>query len=137
RAARHRPLQATQPDAGLADQGHVRRHLLPQRHDLFRRADQGAADRPFHRAAEARRLALYRPFGVADRRPPESEADGPHHLREDRLMVVATSTAKVAVAAKDEGIASAPGRRFHDAASGTWMVKVFPGEYYVTSKQDE
>jgi chemotaxis protein CheD len=28
-------------------------------------------------------------------------------------------------------------RRFFDAASGTWMVKVFPGEFYVTAKPDE
>ena len=28
-------------------------------------------------------------------------------------------------------------RRFFDAASGVWMVKVFPGEFYVTSKADE
>ena len=28
-------------------------------------------------------------------------------------------------------------RRFFDAASATWMVKVFPGEYFVTSRPDE
>ena len=28
-------------------------------------------------------------------------------------------------------------RKFFDAVSQTWMVKVFPGEYYVTSKPDE
>lgn len=28
-------------------------------------------------------------------------------------------------------------RRFYDSASAAWMVKVFPGEFYVTSKQDE
>lgn len=28
-------------------------------------------------------------------------------------------------------------RRFYDAASGAWMVKVFPGEFYVTSRADE
>lgn len=28
-------------------------------------------------------------------------------------------------------------RRFYDAAAGTWMVKVFPGEFYVTDKADE
>ncbi len=28
-------------------------------------------------------------------------------------------------------------RRFFDAASATWMVKVFPGEYFVTSRTDE
>ena len=28
-------------------------------------------------------------------------------------------------------------RRFFDAASGSWMVKVFPGEFFVTSRPDE
>jgi chemotaxis protein CheD len=32
---------------------------------------------------------------------------------------------------------SAGGRRFFDPGSGTWMVKVFPGEYYVTARADE
>ena len=32
---------------------------------------------------------------------------------------------------------AAAGRRFFDTASGAWLVKVFPGEYYVTSKPDE
>ena len=53
-------------------------------------------------------------------------------------MAMATaSAAKLATPGKDDGIAPAPGRRFHDAASGTWMVKVFPGEYYITTKADE
>jgi chemotaxis protein CheD len=29
------------------------------------------------------------------------------------------------------------GRRFYDAASAAWMVKVFPGEYYTTMQLDE
>jgi chemotaxis protein CheD len=29
------------------------------------------------------------------------------------------------------------GRRFFDAANSVWMVKVFPGEFYVTKKSDE
>jgi chemotaxis protein CheD len=28
-------------------------------------------------------------------------------------------------------------RRFYDAGSSSWMVKVFPGEYFVTKKSDE
>jgi chemotaxis protein CheD len=36
----------------------------------------------------------------------------------------------------DEGRASGA-RRFFDAALGAWVVKVFPGEYYVTKKADE
>ena len=34
-------LPRAQPDRRLADEGPVRRHLLPQRRDLFRRADPG------------------------------------------------------------------------------------------------
>lgn len=41
-------------------------------------------------------------------------------------------------AAADEGRhETSSGRRFFDAASSAWMVKVFPGEFYVTAKQDE
>ena len=29
------------------------------------------------------------------------------------------------------------GRRFFDAGQGAWMVKVLPGEFYVTPKSDE
>ena len=39
--------------------------------------------------------------------------------------------------AATDGTQAAASRRFFDAASGAWMVKVFPGEYYVTSKPDE
>ena len=37
--------------------------------------------------------------------------------------------------ANDDSRAS--GRRFFDTALGAWVVKVFPGEYYVTRKADE
>lgn len=37
---------------------------------------------------------------------------------------------------EDRADASA-GRRFFDAPSGAWLVKVFPGEFYVTAKPDE
>jgi len=40
----------------------------------------------------------------------------------------------------DAGIGGAQdrtARRFYDAASAAWLVKVFPGEFYVTSKPDE
>jgi chemotaxis protein CheD len=36
-----------------------------------------------------------------------------------------------------ENVEGSAGRRFFDAASAAWMVKVFPGEFYVTSKPDE
>jgi chemotaxis protein CheD len=34
-------------------------------------------------------------------------------------------------------IGGVAGRRFYDVASGTWMVKVFPGDFYVTDRADE
>ena len=34
-------------------------------------------------------------------------------------------------------IQAAAGRRFFDAASAAWMMKVFPGEFYVTKETDE
>lgn len=49
---------------------------------------------------------------------------------------------KVASAARpssgsDQGNQAVATRKFFDTPSSTWMVKVFPGEYYVTSKPDE
>jgi chemotaxis protein CheD len=37
----------------------------------------------------------------------------------------------------DEGADAIAKRRFYDATSAAWMVKVLPGEFYVTSKSDE
>lgn len=37
----------------------------------------------------------------------------------------------------DNGNQSVATRRFFDTATQTWMVKVFPGEYFVTGKTDE
>jgi chemotaxis protein CheD len=37
----------------------------------------------------------------------------------------------------ENGNTSLATRRFFDTASSTWMVKVFPGEYFVTRKTDE
>jgi len=39
--------------------------------------------------------------------------------------------------ADDQSIHAARGGRFFDNASQSWPVKVFPGEYHVTSKSDE
>ena len=36
-----------------------------------------------------------------------------------------------------ETVAALAGRRFFDAATSMWTVKVFPGEFYVTQKADE
>jgi chemotaxis protein CheD len=51
---------------------------------------------------------------------------------------VSAATARVPV---DAGIVNGGSavatRKFYDSADAHWMVKVFPGEYFVTSKQDE
>jgi chemotaxis protein CheD len=47
----------------------------------------------------------------------------------------------VAAVAEQPDLAKAPvsqhGRRFYDAASSSWMIKVYPGEFNVTSKSNE
>lgn len=52
-------------------------------------------------------------------------------------MITATAIKPATTAVPEDGIQGAGGRRFFDAANGVWMVKVFPGEYYVTSQTDE
>jgi chemotaxis protein CheD len=42
-----------------------------------------------------------------------------------------------APSAGDEGIRLSSGRRFYDAATASWVVKVFPGELYVARRSDE
>ena len=37
----------------------------------------------------------------------------------------------------DTGLQAVAGRRIFDAANAIWMVKMFPGEFYVTNKPDE
>ena len=37
----------------------------------------------------------------------------------------------------DNGANAVATRRFFDSANANWMVKVFPGEFFVTSKSDE
>ena len=37
----------------------------------------------------------------------------------------------------DDDLRVGSGRRFFDNVAGAWMIKLFPGEYYVTGKADE
>lgn len=37
----------------------------------------------------------------------------------------------------DDDLRVSSGRRFFDSVAGAWMIKLFPGEYYVTGKADE
>lgn len=52
-------------------------------------------------------------------------------------MTGAAQRRQPAMGGEDAAIRAAGGRRFYDSASASWIVKVFPGEYYVTSKADE
>jgi chemotaxis protein CheD len=50
--------------------------------------------------------------------------------------MIAAAQPRAADAVKGEAGAAGT-RRFYDPSAGTWMVKVFPGEFYVTDKTDE
>jgi chemotaxis protein CheD len=52
-------------------------------------------------------------------------------------MIAATALQQFTNAAIDDGGCVAATRRFYDAASTTWMMKLFPGEYYLTAQSDE
>jgi chemotaxis protein CheD len=52
-------------------------------------------------------------------------------------MSVAAAARPSASSGMDSSNQALATRKFFDAASSTWMVKVFPGEYYVTAKPDE
>ena len=52
-------------------------------------------------------------------------------------MTGATALQQPADTGIDNGASAVATRRFFDAASSSWMVKVFPGEFFVTSKTDE
>lgn len=52
-------------------------------------------------------------------------------------MTGATALQRSSAAWTDESVEPSGGRRFFDATTAAWMVKVFPGEFYVTSKSDE
>lgn len=52
-------------------------------------------------------------------------------------MTAAAPLRQFAVEPNDAPLRAARGGRFFDQASSSWFVKVFPGEYCVTSKADE
>jgi chemotaxis protein CheD len=49
----------------------------------------------------------------------------------------ATALRQPADSGVDNGANAVATRRFFDSANANWMVKVFPGEFFVTSKSDE
>ncbi len=52
-------------------------------------------------------------------------------------MMQMVNPASPAAPSAAAGLSSNGGRRIYDAATQTWMVKVFPGEFHVTSNPDE
>lgn len=52
-------------------------------------------------------------------------------------MSGATALRRPADTGIDNGANAVATRKFFDTPSGCWMVKVFPGEYFITSKSDE
>ena len=52
-------------------------------------------------------------------------------------MSGATALQQPTDAGVDNGVNAVATRRFFDTANANWMVKVFPGEFFVTSKSDE
>jgi chemotaxis protein CheD len=52
-------------------------------------------------------------------------------------MSAAALAQKQPAAGTAEALQATAGRRFFDTASSAWMVKVFPGEFYVTRQPDE
>src|SRR5690606_23310721 len=84
-----------QPDGPLADEGHLPRHLLPQRRDLFRRGDAGTHLVAFRAPAGSGRTALCRPFRAGlrprplrDRRPHRLSRQGARMMKPVRVLVV-------------------------------------------------
>ena len=53
------------------------------------------------------------------------------------MNTLAASRTPVADPGIVDGASAVATRRFFDNAESNWMVKVFPGEFYVTSKRDE
>ena len=51
-------------------------------------------------------------------------------------MACAAAAARTSDSGRVEA-GAAGSRRFYDASTGTWMVKVFPGDFYVTGSTDE
>ena len=52
-------------------------------------------------------------------------------------MIGGAALKKPARTEKETGLQAVAGRRVFDAANAIWMVKLFPGEFYVTGKADE
>ena len=52
-------------------------------------------------------------------------------------MIGAAALKQPARAESETVLQAVAGRRVYDAANAVWMVKLFPGEFYVTGKPDE
>lgn len=52
-------------------------------------------------------------------------------------MIVTADAFEIDAGKPRSPVAGSAGRRFYDNAAGMWMVKVYPGDYHVTTKPDE
>lgn len=52
-------------------------------------------------------------------------------------MTVAAAVVRPAIRGRGSEEGMTGGRKFFDSSAGAWLVKVYPGEYQVTSKSDE
>jgi len=52
-------------------------------------------------------------------------------------VIGATALQRTADSGVDNGASGVATRKFYDTASSAWMVKVFPGEFFVTANPDE
>ncbi|CAA9502429.1 MAG: Chemotaxis protein methyltransferase CheR, partial [uncultured Sphingomonas sp.] len=81
RRARAGQRAGAEPVRRMADQAPLRRHLLPQRHDLLRRPGEGGAGAAVGGSASAGRNALHRPQRAAGRGSADAGAAmRAHHL---------------------------------------------------------
>src|SRR5262249_540908 len=132
RVALARRFSALEPYGCLAIQRQIRRHLLPQRDDLFRCSYEIHVDRSLRATTASRRLALYRSIGIGERVGCEGRSGRPHHVSAGPMTgaeVFADSSNSLMAKVRP-----AAGRRFFDAATAVWMMKVFPGEFYLTKE---
>ena len=74
----------------------------------------------------------HRPFGIADRLASRAAAGRPHDLPEERHEHRIGTEASRPIRGAPKLRRRRRRRRFFDTTHAAWMVKVFPGEFYVT-----
>ena len=105
-----------------------RRHLLPQRDDLLRQADPGAADRALRGAGEAPWPVLRRPRREPARQRALLPPQGPDGLR------AGPARGEGPVIREDDPLRDEIPNRYFDPHFKIETAKILPGEYYATNK---